>query len=208
MNGGKGQRVLAVIGLLSVIGFVVGAAAFLLMLRSGLSTRDAPSRLEATLAHAARALARPASARSLVAPAKASSPEALTEARAHWASHCAICHGDDGAGSSPIGRALYPRAPDMRAPQTQGLTDGELYDVIKNGVRLTGMPAWGTPGADDGETWALVAFLRTLPRLTPEELAEIRRNTPRTPHELKEEREEEQFLQGLPPDPDPKEHHP
>jgi len=120
--------------------------------------------------------------------------EQSKQARLHWASHCASCHAVDGSGDTAVGRNLYPHAPDMRAASTQRLSDGELYFVIKNGVRLTGMPAWGEPGDDDAEGWALVGFIRTLPRLTEGELDELRANLPRTPHELREELEEQQFL--------------
>lgn len=73
-----------------------------------------------------------------------SSPEVLAEARAHWADHCAGCHGNDGRGQTPIGQSFFPRSPDMRAQRTQQLTDGELYSIIENGIRLTGCPPGGT----------------------------------------------------------------
>lgn len=199
MTGGRAQRLLAWIGLAFVVVVTVGAAAFALMLHSGVSTRDEPSGIEATIARAAKRLAVPAGARALAAPPEVFSSISLADARAHWASHCANCHADDGSGATPMGRNLYPRPPDMRAKPTQQLTDGELYFVIKNGVRLTGMPAWGEPGGADLETWALVAFIKTLPRLTADELAEIRRSTPRTRHDLEEELEDESFLKGATP---------
>jgi len=65
----------------------------------------------------------------------------IAEAKAHFADHCAICHANNGSGNTEIGRNLYPKAPDMRLPQTLNLTDGELYYTIHNGIRLTGMPA-------------------------------------------------------------------
>ncbi len=43
-----------------------------------------------------------------------------------------------------MGRNMYPPAPDMRLAETQQMTDGELFYIIQNGVRLTGMPAWGS----------------------------------------------------------------
>ncbi len=66
----------------------------------------------------------------------------LAEALEHWADHCATCHANDGSGDTEIGRGLYPRAPDMRAQETQALTDGELFSIIEHGIRLTGMPGW------------------------------------------------------------------
>ena len=67
----------------------------------------------------------------------------MTDARAHFADHCAICHANDGSGDTPIGRALWPKAPDMRLRETQDLSDGELFWIIENGIRFTGMPALG-----------------------------------------------------------------
>jgi mono/diheme cytochrome c family protein len=78
--------------------------------------------------------------------------QVLAEARAHFADHCAICHSNNGSGNTQIGQNLYPKAPDMRLPQTQNLSDGEIYYTIHNGIRLTGMPAWGTEVKDD-DSW-------------------------------------------------------
>ena len=198
------QRVLSSIGAVSLLLALVGAVSGVLMVQRGFSTRDEPSSLEALVARAARSLAVTAQSKKLSGPP--TTPELLHDARLHWASHCASCHGVGGAGDTALGQRLYPRAPDMRAAATQGQSDGELYFVIKNGVRLTGMPAWGEPGDQDTETWALVAFIRTLPQLTDDDLAELRAHLPRTPHELREEQEEQEFLRGEPPPTQPQEH--
>ncbi len=101
------------------------------------------------------------------------SPEVWAQSRAHFADHCASCHANDGSGNTELGRGLFPRAPDMRLAQTQDKTDGELYWIIENGIRLTGMPAWGAGGGDDADTWKLVHFIRRLKELTPEQLKEM-----------------------------------
>ncbi len=123
----------------------------------------------------------------------------MTEARAHFADHCAICHANNGSGKTEIGPNLYPKASDMRLPQTQDLTDGELYYTIHNGIRLTGMPAWGTDEKDE-DSWKLVLFFRHLPRLTAVEEREMEALNPKAPEEKQEEQEEEQFLNGGEPD--------
>jgi hypothetical protein len=92
---------------------------------------------------------------------------------------------------------LYPKTPDMRLPATQGLTDGDLYYIIRNGVRLTGMPAWGTEEKDD-DRWKLVLFIRHLPQLTPAEERGMESLNPKGPAEKQEQQEEEQFLKGEP----------
>jgi hypothetical protein len=85
----------------------------------------------------------------------------------------------------------------MTLPATQELSDGELFWIIENGVRLTGMPAWGDPGAEGGEeSWELVHFIRRLPALTAEEIAEMERHNPVSRAELEEEEEIGRFLAG------------
>jgi mono/diheme cytochrome c family protein len=146
-------------------------------------------------ARAARRWAAPSAARTALNPV-AFTPEAWAQARAHFADHCATCHANDGSGRTEIGQNLYPKAPDMRLPETQRLTDGELYWIIANGVRLTGMPAWGDGGPNDVDTWKLVHFVRHLSELTPEQISEMKGLNPKTPGETKEEQEDQQFLNG------------
>jgi mono/diheme cytochrome c family protein len=136
--------------LLSIIAAgVAGAAAVGWMaIRRGFSARDNPSIVETYVAKTARSLSIPASERNAKNPF-APTPEVLSVARSHFADHCAICHGNNGSGKTEIGQNLYPKAPDMRLPDTQTLTDGEIYSIIHNGIRLTGMPAWGTEEKDE-----------------------------------------------------------
>ena len=99
---------------------------------------------------------------------------------------------------------LYPKAPDMTLPETQELSDGELFAIIENGVRLTGMPGWGSPQPeDDAQTWELVHFIRRLPRITPEELEEMRGLNPKSRKELDEEEAIRRFLSGQQTSPPP-----
>ncbi len=174
---------------------VVGAPVAFLM-TGGVSARPEPSGLETRVARRLRSLAMPASARLARNPLRPS-PELLSQALAHFADHCAVCHGADGSGSTPLGRGLSPRVPDLRGAASQELTDGELFFIIENGVRLTGMPAFGGAGRPE-ESWKLVHFIRHLPDLTAEELAEVRRLEPRGPGEWRELQEDEDFLRGEP----------
>ena len=122
---------------------------------------------------------------------------AIAEGRDHFADHCATCHGNDGTGQTYINTGLYPPAPDMRQAATQQLTDGELFYIIQNGIRLTGMPAWGDGSEHDAEdSWKLVHFIRHLPQLTLEEKKAMEKMNPKSPDELREEQEEERFLRG------------
>ena len=160
--------------------------------------RQAPSRAEAVIARRLRSLSVPSSARQRKNPL-ASSPELLQEAARHFADHCANCHANDGRGNTEIGRNLYPPAPDMRLADTQQLSDGELYYIIHNGVRWTGMPAWGEPGNDDDQdSWKLVLFIRHLPGITAGEIRDMERFNPKSDADREEESEEQDFLNGGP----------
>src|SRR5260370_22804714 len=98
---------------------VAGAAAFGWMtIRHGFSARDNPSALEAYLARTARNLSVPASERDAKNPF-APTAEVLSEARAHFADHCATCHVNDGSGKTDIGQNLYPKTPDLRQSETK-----------------------------------------------------------------------------------------
>jgi mono/diheme cytochrome c family protein len=197
-----------VLALLVLVG--AGAiAAFLLMFGRGVSARESPSAGEALLARTMRRLATPGGVRQARNPV-AKGPEVLARARAHFADHCASCHGNDGRGKTALGQSLYPKAPDMTESPTQSLTDGELFSVIENGIRLTGMPAWGSPlPDDDGETWELVHLIRGLEDLTPDELAEMEAHNPRSRAQFEEEEAVRKFLAGEsdPPPPAAKAHH-
>ena len=172
-----------------------GVAAYAIASR-GLSTRVTPSAIETSIALTMRRLATPSATRGAANPVPAT-PEVLDEALAHFADHCASCHANDGSGNTEMGRSFYPPAPDMRAARTQQLSDGELFSIIEHGIRLTGMPAWGT-GTPEGErgSWGLVHFLRTLPSLTPDDIARMETMNPRSPQVLREEEEARRFLAG------------
>ena len=163
---------------------------------AGVSAKDQPGRVEEFLARRVRNMAIARQAKSLTNPVEYSG-EVIAEGRAHFADHCAICHGNDGSGNTPMGRGMWPKAPDMRLAQTQNLSDGELFWIIENGIRFTGMPAWST-GTKDGETasWHLVHFVRRLPKLTPEEIKEMESLNPKSPAEIRQQIEEEKSLKG------------
>lgn len=198
-------RVLATIGALTLIAGLVGAIAGVTMIRRGFSARDEPSAIEAFLARRMRSWATPAATRDLRNPLDVT-PALLESARAHWADHCANCHGNDGKGETTLGQSLFPRSPNMREADTQSLSDGELYAIIENGIRLTGMPAWGDGKPDNRGSWELVAFIRHLPKQSQEELEDMKKLNPISAHEAMEEKEEADFLGG--PSQAPHENHP
>jgi hypothetical protein len=173
------------------------AAGMLVFVRHGFSTRSAPSAAEALIAGSVRQASIPRHYQEMRNPVDCS-PQVFTEAGAHWADHCATCHANNGSGESLLGKTMYPRPPDMLLPSTQNQADGELYYTINNGVRLTGMPAFGDAGDDDTASWKLVCFIRRLPKLTAEEEDVLKTLNPKTPDDLEEERQEREFLNGGP----------
>lgn len=182
------------------------AGALFFFVRRGFSTRNPPSLLEAKIAENLRSLSVPRDYKSMRNPVECT-PEVLKAGRAHWADHCATCHANTGIGDSMLGKTMYPRPPDMRQAPTQDQSEGELYYTIKNGIRLSGMPAFGEPGDNDADSWKLVCLVRHLPRLTSEEVDEMKKLNPKTPDDLEEERQEQDFLRGAEPAPGEHHHH-
>ena len=177
---------------------VLGSAVGYTVVRRGLSTRAEPSRAEAVLAWAMRKLATPQAGRTRQNPVQPTGV-VLQQALEHYADHCAACHANDGSGDTQMGRSFYPKVPDMRSAGTQALSDGELFSIIEDGIRLTGMPAWGT-GTPEGErdSWGLVHFIRRLPTLTPEDVERMEGLNPKTAAQRKSEEETRRFLAGEP----------
>jgi mono/diheme cytochrome c family protein len=192
---GRSPVVRMVLSALAAALIFVGGATYWLASANGFSARTQPTAVERVVMRALHRWSVPSAARTAVNPV-AFSDEVWAESRAHFADHCASCHGNNGRGDTELGRGLFPKAPDMRLASTQDKTDGELYWIIENGIRLTGMPAWGTGGRDDMATWKLVHFVRHLDQLTPEQLTAMAALNPKSPAELDEEKADEQFLAG------------
>lgn len=163
--------VISVLATVFVILLIVGG--LILSIRGqGFSARAEPSWMEKVLARNARKIATPPDAKNLKNPRQQQREEMIREADEHFVEHCGMCHGIDGRGDTVIGKNLYPKVPDMTQAQTQELTDGEIYYIITNGVRLTGMPAWGSEDTPEA-IWDLVSLIRRLPKLSPEEMKRL-----------------------------------
>jgi mono/diheme cytochrome c family protein len=163
---------------------------------TGFSAKTKPHALEVWMARQIRHLAIPIEKRNALNPIPLS-PDLMKESLAHFADHCATCHANDGSGQTPIGKNVYPNAPDLRLADTQSMSDGEIFWVIHHGIRFTAMPAWGGDDLDkDLDSWKLVHFIRHLPQLTPEELDRMKALNPKTKKDLEEEAAFGQFLQG------------
>ena len=100
-------------------------------------------------------------------------PEVLRGGLAHYKGMCVSCHGAPGVDASEAGEGLNPPATDLSLGRVQERTDGELFWIVQGGIRMTGMPAFG-PTHKDEEIWKIVAFVRRLPALSPEESRELK----------------------------------
>jgi mono/diheme cytochrome c family protein len=132
----------------------------------GFSAKAKPSRIESAIAHRLLDLSYPTAAKTMQNPLQAS-PVYLAEARHQYKEQCAFCHGDDGAGKTEAGRGLYPKAANLR--HEADMSDGQLFYIMKNGIRFTGMPGWDDA---DEDIWKMVLYIRDLPNQKPSEQPE------------------------------------
>ena len=162
-----------------------GAAAIVFTGSFNTSAEDPPSKMERRLAEFAlnKSVARRAPNRKNPLPA---TPETLRGGLAHFRENCVICHGAPGVDPGEIGQGLNPGAPDLTLPRVQARTDGQLYWLVDEGIRMTGMPAFG-PTHGENELWQVVAFLRHLPEITEEEKAQLKGKRQEAEHHHQEE---------------------
>lgn len=96
-----------------------------------------------------------------------SDPSLMKKGFMHYRETCVTCHGAPGVKPSGIGKGLMPEPPDL-AKSAENWTPAELYWIIKHGIKMTGMPEWGSAHKEE-DLWALAAFVKRLPELSPEQ---------------------------------------
>jgi mono/diheme cytochrome c family protein len=96
-------------------------------------------------------------------------PQLVRTGLLHFSEMCVVCHGAPGVPKSEIGMGLNPDPPDL-AHEGAEQSPVRLFWVLKNGIKMTGMPAFGMTHTDE-QLWAMVAFLKQLPKLNPEQYA-------------------------------------
>ena len=143
--------------MLGVIGALLGA------LLLGCKADKPPSPAETGLANAAKDVITPLEAGQMTNPLP-ETDEVVSQGQEVFLGSCAQCHGADARGDTNVGRNMNPPAMDLSSAHVQHWSDAELFWIIQNGVRLTGMPSWKSSiSADD--TWKLARFIHNLPRL-------------------------------------------
>ena len=143
--------------MLGVIGAMLG------VLLQGCTADKHPSQNETNLANAAKDVTIPLEAGMKKNPLPATD-EVVSQGQEVFLGSCAQCHGPDGRGDTSIGHSMDPPAMDLDSPHVQHWSDAELFWIIQNGVRLTGMPSWKS-SISDNDTWKLARYIHNLPRL-------------------------------------------
>lgn len=138
----------------------------ILLLHSGCSADGRPSKVESGLANIAKEVVIPLEAKERKNPLPVNGA-AVKKGMDLYRRSCALCHGSDGRSNTTLGRDLYPPAIDLTSPHVKRWDDAELFWIIQNGVRFTGMPAWKDV-FDDTQTWEIVLAIRELQRAKPQ----------------------------------------
>ena len=148
--------VIASLVLLVLVGVGVGVSQF------SLTALDDPGRTETYLATKVKHMLVSRDSRGVPqGPASTAASSAAGEKL--YGAECAMCHGLNGRTPTDNGRWMYPRAADLTSQQVQQYSDRELFWIVKNGIRLSGMPAFGKMETDE-HIWQLVHYVRTLKR--------------------------------------------
>ena len=132
-----------------------------------LDAHQEPGHVETFLATQVKHLLVRRSSRVGIPPAATNLQASIEEGDKLYATDCSMCHGSDGHTPTDFGRWMYPRASDLTSTAVQRYSDPELFWIVKNGIRLSGMPAFGRVESDE-HIWNLVHYLRTLRGTPPE----------------------------------------
>lgn len=158
----------AVIGLV-LTGFL-GGAAFIYSGLYNIAAKDAHWPVTLWVIEKARDRSVEVHAAGIRVPASLDDEAKIAGGAGHFATHCAVCHGAPGVAKDDIAGGMYPQPPDLDHA-SRHFTPAELFWIVKNGIKLTGMPSWADHG--DDELWDIVAFLEKLPAMPPDEYGRL-----------------------------------
>lgn len=150
------QRILMAVVVLAVV--LIG----IVLLRFNLTALQAPGPLETRLANLCRRFFIHRASRHGAPPRPQDTKASIVRGGTHYGLDCGVCHADDGRAQRQPGQWMYPRASDLTTRQVQSYSDEELFWIIQNGIRFTGMPGFGNVETPD-HVWDLVNYVRTLP---------------------------------------------
>lgn len=116
-------------------------------------------------------------ARDVAEPAALASAQRIRRGAAIYRDNCAQCHGAPGVGPLDLGKGMQP-VPGPLVDAARRWKPRELYWITRNGIKMSGMPAWEFRMPDE-DLWAVVAFMQELPALTPAAYAQATQEAPR-----------------------------
>jgi mono/diheme cytochrome c family protein len=145
-----------------VIVVLSGLAVTFAFTQFDLSALQEPGKAETFLATQAKRILIYKSSRSGIPSPPNDLQASVEQGETLYGTDCAMCHGSDGHTLTDNGRWMYPRASDLTSPSVQQYSDPELFWIIKNGIRFSGMPGFGKVESDE-HIWDLVRYIRTLP---------------------------------------------
>jgi mono/diheme cytochrome c family protein len=151
------------VGVLALLTAIVAALPSLFTL----SALPEPGRTETLLATRAKHYLIHRSTHEVIPPAPADQQVRIKEGERLFGTECGACHGNSGHNPTDAGRWMYPRAADLTSRDSQSYSDRELFWIVKNGIRLSGMPAFGKVESDE-HIWDLVFYVRSLPKMNPQ----------------------------------------
>ncbi len=143
-------------------------------------------------------------ARGIQPPADLASPRRVAAGAGLYSEMCTGCHLGPGVERSEMSQGLYPQAPELA--HGDDLKAAQQFWVIKHGVKLTAMPAWGKTHSDD-LIWDMVAFLQKLPKMSPEQYQAAVASAPEDHEEMMEEMEARGHAEEAPAKAEPHHHH-
>lgn len=126
--------------------------------------------------------------RGVRSPSNLEDPKRIAAGAALYNEMCTGCHLGPGIERSELSQGLYPSAPELASGDD--LSPAEQFWVIKHGVKLTAMPAWGKTHNDE-LIWDMVAFIRELPRMNAQTYRAAVASSPSSHRELMEQAEED-----------------
>lgn len=139
---------------------VLGAAAYWIT-TADISAVHGPGKTEISIADSIREWYIGRGARSVPTPIVANDAQSISQGEALYSMSCAQCHGLDGRKPMPIGDWMNPRVPSLHSAEVQQMSDKEIFWVVKNGIRLSGMPGFAKL-ATDSEIWKMTYYVRSL----------------------------------------------
>lgn len=144
-----------------VVALVIAGAVVYTAMSFSMSALEQPGVMETFVATRVRDWSISRASRGPLPVAPEQNEENISKGSAIYGMACATCHGQDGRNPTPIGKSMYPRVPDLSSPDIQRMSDRELFWVVKNGVRLSGMPGFAKID-DDGQIWCVVYYVHSL----------------------------------------------